>query len=822
MEPHARRTIELRRRRGDDGAHTALAVRALFAVLAALAMLLLAPVTARAGGTRLPLPLTVVQVSDTALTLDSNSPTTGPRAQYVAYRITNTSPLAVSNLSATIAGFAGGITLQSGQSATQYVGTLAAGASETLFWFVSYPATYNVRQVLTVTVTDGAGNSAAGAGAVRTVSMISAEAGGLASTSSIGAGAVIGQLIPLTVGFRFKGWKAGDTFNLQPAGNTAFDAGCFQMVSSIIVTADAPLSTVIPPGTADRQFFRATVASSGGGSQWNVSIRYMFRYLCAGATTTPLPYSNMLSGTQLKYSASYGVGGGDPGPIPPAPSPSASFAVGKAASPAQLANGGTVTYTVTVRNTSTFDVTIDSIQDVLPAGATYVGLAAGSGVTTANSGSVPAFGASGTIVFRASSPGVTYAIAAGDSLRLIYTVLLPAAAGQYVNGASSYVGSTLIGSASATVAVGSADLSVSKSGPGSVIAGDTALYVITTSNAGPTAAFNVVVRDSLPPGMTFVRGSRGATASGGVVTWPAAASLAANASLTDTVVALAPAALGSVVNVALASATTSDPSATNNDGSNAAARPAVAVTMPVRVTPDGIAAPLARLAGAGYAQPFAVENLGPVGATYALVAAARGTAVFLAIDSITGPGVVQTPQPDSARITLAARATGTYPVWYSVPVGDTAQNTERLVARNVAAAAYHDSGWVDVRREFPTLTIAKSASVAAVQPGAEVTYTVQFSNAGGFAADSVVVTDQVPAEVMLKLGSLGQTIAGGLPTTVAYSSDAGATWLYAPSSGGCGAPAGFDACVNRIRWTLVGTLAAASPQSTVTFVARVR
>src|SRR3712207_6891978 len=55
-----------------------------------------------------------------------------------------------------------------------------------------------------------------------------------------------------------------------------------------------------------------------------------------------------------------------------------------------------------------------SIQDVLPAGATYVGLAAGSQVTAANSGSVPTLGATGTIVFRASSPGVTYAIAAGE------------------------------------------------------------------------------------------------------------------------------------------------------------------------------------------------------------------------------------------------------------------------------------------------------------------------------------------------------------------------------------------------------------------------
>lgn len=823
MELHARRTPAQRRPAGAASTPMALAIRALLAALAALAMLLLAPATALAGaGAALaPLPLTITQVSDTALTLDSNSPTTGPRAQYVAYRVTNTSGAAVTNLTATISGFGGGIALSSGQSASQYVGTLAAGASRTLYWFVSYPATYNVRQVLTVTVTDGVGNSATGAGPVRTISMISAEAGGLASTSTIGAGAVVGQLIPLEVTFSFKGWKAGDTFNLQPAGNTSFPAGCFQMVSSTILSADPGLSAVIPPGTADRQFFRASAASSGGGSQWDARIRYVFRYLCANATGTPLPYSNMLSGTQLKYSASYGTVGSTPAPIPGAPSPTASFSVAKAASATQLPTGGTVTYTVTVRNTSTFDVTLDSIQDVLPAGATYGGLAAGSQVTATNSGTVPASGATGTVVFKAN-PGVSYAIAAGDSLRLVYTVSIPSTMGQYVNGAMPYVGSTLIGSASSTVTVGTADVSVSKTGPASVIAGDTARYVVTTSNAGPAPAYQVVVRDSLPSGMTFVRGTRGATASGGVATFPALASLAAGASVVDTVVALAPAAFGSIVNVAKASTASYDPTATNNDGTNPAAQATASVTTPVRVTPDGVASPIARLAGTKYSQPFQVENLGPVPATYALVAAVRGTTVFVTVDSISGGGVVTTAKADSAQVTMAARTTATYTVWYTVPAGDTAQNVERLLAQNAATAVYNDSGWVDVRREFPTLTISKSASVAAVQPGAEVTYSVQFANAGGYDAASVVVTDQVPPAVMLKLGSLGQTIAGGLATTVTYSSDAGATWTYAPSSGGCGAPAGYDACVNRIRWTLSGTLAATSPQSTVTFIARVR
>src|SRR4051794_17210047 len=68
--------------------------------------------------------LSVVQSSDSALTLDSNSPATdGPHAMYVSYRITNTAGTSATNLSATISGFSGGITLAGSQPATQYVGT---------------------------------------------------------------------------------------------------------------------------------------------------------------------------------------------------------------------------------------------------------------------------------------------------------------------------------------------------------------------------------------------------------------------------------------------------------------------------------------------------------------------------------------------------------------------------------------------------------------------------------------------------------------------------------------------------------------------------
>jgi hypothetical protein len=60
--------------------------------------------------------------------------------------------------------------------------------------------------------------------------------------------------------------------------------------------------------------------------------------------------------------------------------------------------------------------------------------------------------------------------------------------------------------------------------------------------------------------------------------------------------------------------------------------------------------------------------------------------------------------------------------------------------------------------------------------------------------------------------------------SIAYSSDGGASWSYVPASLACGAPAGYDHCVNRIRWTLLDPLGTTAPNNTgtLTFVAHVR
>ncbi|HST60415.1 MAG TPA: DUF3344 domain-containing protein [Longimicrobium sp.] len=241
----------------------------------------------------------------------------------------------------------------------------------------------------------------------------------------------------------------------------------------------------------------------------------------------------------------------------------------------------------------------------------------------------------------------------------------------------------------------------------------------------------------------------------------------------------------------------------------------------VDVTPDGLAAPETRLPGK-YSRLFQVENASLSADNYDLLDRFSGAPAFLTPDSITGTAVTRGARADSARVSIPAGTTRSVNVWYTVPQGASAENLVHLRARSVTyptTATAADTGYTQMVRVSPRLTITKSVTPQnTLSPGTELTYTMQIANAGDFAARGVVVNDSVPPQVVFKLGSVSQTLPAGITATPSYSSDAGATWTYVPVSAGCGAPAGYDACVRRVRWTLTGDLAPGAPASTSSFV----
>ncbi|WP_314148942.1 Ig-like domain-containing protein [uncultured Leifsonia sp.] len=113
-----------------------------------------------------------------------------------------------------------------------------------------------------------------------------------------------------------------------------------------------------------------------------------------------------------------------------------------------------------------------------------------------------------------------------------------------------------------------ADVSVTKTGPATVLENGDVSYTLTIANAGPDDAAGVVVTDRLPAEATGVVDAGGGTVAGGAVSWDIGA-LAVGASTTRTLTISQAAPVGTVLHdTASSTAGTDDPNPADNDGSS--------------------------------------------------------------------------------------------------------------------------------------------------------------------------------------------------------------------------------------------------------------
>ena len=252
----------------------------------------------------------------------------------------------------------------------------------------------------------------------------------------------------------------------------------------------------------------------------------------------------------------------------------------------------------------------------------------------------------------------------------------------------------------------------------------------------------------------------------------------------------------------------------------------VTVVPAVAVTPDTTAAGRLPSNGTNYTVDFNVVNTGSGTDDYDLLTTkSPGTAITVV--SITGTGVTQDADPDSARVSsVAAADTAIVTVTYSVAdVAAGTADTLFFTARSVASPATTDDGRLELTVVRPNLTTGKAVSPTGTQlPGTELTYTVTITNDGSQDAAGVVVLDSLAVELDFKVGSVVNNLPSGVTATVEYSNDTGSTWTYTPVSAGCSAPVTFDSCVTHIRWTLQNDLSYVGPDNTgnVQFVTRIQ
>ncbi|NEA30657.1 DUF11 domain-containing protein [Streptomyces sp. SID13031] len=548
---------------------------------------------------------------------------------------------------------------------------------------------------------------------------------------------------------------------------------------------------VTDPVPAPLQYVSATT-SQGDCSQADGTVTCAVGTVAPGDTVTVTVVANVPSGTppnQLDNTAK--VSSPTPDPVPDNNSATYTLLTGaqanitlvKTTSPDPVAAGTAITFKLTVGNAGPSDAQGVTVEDVVPGAVTDVTASATGGATcTVADGRVRC--SLGTL-------------ASGDSFVVTVngTVAPGAEPGELVNTATA--GSRTPEdptesdntSTSTTTVVAKADLSITKTAPATVVAGNQLSYQLTVHNAGPSDAVAAVVTDTLPAGTKYVRGSSPAgdclqdpAVAEPVVSCPAGRLAPGGETVVTIVVTVAsdvPA--GKLTNSATASSQTPDPNDQNNTGTaetTVSASADLSIAKSVEPSPlvaggEGVYSLKVHNAGPSTAQAVTVTDEVPAGLTLLTATSADGacTVTGAAVSCVLGALAPGSDAVVVLRVKVASAQTGAITNSGSIsaqtPDPDPANNTG-TVTTNVVQSA--------------DLEVIKTSDEKSATAGGGVTYRVSVVNHGPSDATSVEVADTLPAgltpiSVETGLGSctttgqaircaLGTLAAGGTATVV--------------------------------------------------------
>jgi len=280
----------------------------------------------------------------------------------------------------------------------------------------------------------------------------------------------------------------------------------------------------------------------------------------------------------------------------------------------------------------------------------------------------------------------------------------------------------------------SADLTISKTGPGGVTAGQNITYTIVVKNNGGSTATGVTVTDPQPANLTFVSNSGACTGAFpcnlGTLTNGQSATILSTYSTSPTF-------SGSVSNTATVSPTTTDPNPMNN---SATAVTNVGAQADLSISKSG---PMNASTGQTITYAVVVSNAGPSPAANTIVS--DPTPVGVAF--VSNSGACTTPYP-CALGTLAAGQSATIMSTYTIPgnyTGATVVNTATVnSSTNDPNNLDNTSGVTTSVAQQTDVAVVKSGPATA-SPGLPIVYTIVASNNGATAAANVVVSDVTPA-----------------------------------------------------------------------------
>jgi large repetitive protein len=453
--------------------------------------------------------------------------------------------------------------------------------------------------------------------------------------------------------------------------------------------------------------------------------------------------------------------------------------------------GGNVVYTLTVSNAGPDSATNVEVTDLLPATLTFVSASpAGYNAATGK-----------WLVGTLTNSG------AGSSATLQITAK-PLVAGPIINRAeisksdqfdvNSTPGNNVAGEddqAQVTIIAQQADLSIAKSvnNPAPVI-GETVVYVVTVSNAGPSTATGVVVNEDIPTGITLIS----ATPSQGAFAAPVwtVGSIAAGGSAVLTIAARYDGP-GRVTNTASITASN---------------QPDPTVNVPATATVPSQIADLSLTKAVSSATPnvgsnvtftVVVSNAGPDGATGVVVADKLPAGLSFvsaapsqgSYDAATGDWAAGSiANGANATLLIVAKVTGLTAITNTAEVKQSRQFDPNSTPNN-RVASENDQASATLTPQSADLRLAKSVTPnnpTIASP--TVTYTIRLSNLGPSTATNVTISDALPAGVTFVPGTAAPSTGSFVPGT--------GVWTVPSLANGGNATLTFNATVSDFTKTL--------------------
>jgi uncharacterized repeat protein (TIGR01451 family) len=311
-----------------------------------------------------------------------------------------------------------------------------------------------------------------------------------------------------------------------------------------------------------------------------------------------------------------------------------------------------------------------------------------------------------------------------------------------------------------------ADLSVAKTdSPDPVIAGQDLTYTITAANGGPDNATGIVVKDILPPGVTFKSATPGQGSYNSTTNEWTVGSLVANTSTTLTLVVTVNSSTlpGTITNTATVSGNVNDTVGENNI---ATAETGVITSADLIINKTGFPDPV--IAGTDLSYTIAATNNGPSDASGVVVTDTLPAGVTYKSSDTHGKGTYVSSTGIWSGFNLVTGTSATLDLVVTVnssTLAGTITNAAIISAQtndpNTTNNSVQTSTVVTTRTD---LAVAKTDSPDPVIVANDLTYVITATNHGPSDATGVVVTDTLPA---------GLTLKSATPTLGTYNSGTG-------------------------------------------------